>query len=90
LTRFNGDRELVLENTLNWPDNQINWCHDPNIDEGSLNSFMLAIKEYENALPGCLQFNKLALQNGHCSKYPMLGSLYLTSVEKGCYSTGIS
>ena len=91
LTRFNADRDLTNTVGKNWPDNEITWCHDPNIDEGSLNSFLLAIKEYENALPGCLQFIKTtADKNGHCSKYPTEGSLYLSSASAGCYSTGIS
>jgi len=88
LTRYNTNRDLVLDNT--WPDNKIAWCHDPHIDEGSFNSFLLAIKEFENALSGCLKFNRTIDNNGRCANYPEKGGIYVTSAEEGCYSTGIS
>lgn len=41
---------------LPWTDNKILWCHDPEVDRNVLDVFLVAIKQYEAALPGCLKF----------------------------------
>jgi len=75
---------------LPWADNTIRWCADPEIDTNVLNAFLIALKQYEAALPGCLIFEKISEQNGNCLGYPNVSSVYVKSSNNGCNVNGIS
>ena len=68
----------------------IRWCYDPEINKKSLDAFLVAIKQYEIALPGCLKFKKISEQNGNCLGYPNISSVYVRSSDAGCYVNGVS
>jgi len=67
----------------------IHWCHDPKINENSLNAFYVAMNEYKSALPGCIDFRKVDWTDGKCEGFPQIPAIHLTSSTMGCFVTNI-
>jgi len=72
-----------------WQNNEVRWCADPRINARSLDSFKVAIKQYETALPGCIRFKQIQELNGNCLGYPQTSSVYVKSSSGGCFVNGL-
>ena len=75
-----------------WVNGHIRYCMDPNVSDGARNGFLLAVKQYEKALPGCLEWEPIdydAADGGKCKGYPEVPSVFVTSKDEGCFATDV-
>jgi len=79
----------VMAGGATWTNNEIRWCADPRINAKSLESFKMAVKEYEFAFPGCITFTQIGEDNGNCVGYPETSSVFVKSSSGGCFVNGM-